>query len=359
MVPKGSVYRFLGNIQIGLGAFRASISPKTQNVIQERGRILKSGFQQKPLRQTFTRGQNSWLIATIFILSIPALVVGQFDKNPSTQLYFSEPTKLDDNTGLPLIRLADVQKHGKDSPNPWVTRGDSVYDITDWVAAHPGQGTIVNPFFADPERDGRLLTLTSRPRCAETPGDSLKDSLTENGTFYVRNHMWVPQVNEATYELTIELNNGDQKSYSLHDLKHQFKQHTLTSTLQCAGNRRKNMTTHAKKTNGLQWTTGAISTAEWEGVRLRDTLEDAGLNVRNIAEEEDAKHAQFVGLEAYGGSIPIDKAIDANGDVLLALKMNGEDLPPDHGYPLRVVVPGSVAARSVKWLKQVFIWFFF
>lgn len=109
----------------------------------------------------------------------------------------------------------------------------------------------------------------------------------------------------------------------------------------------------SKVTNGLQWTAGAISTAEWEGVKLKDVLADAGLKPDSLP--EDAKHAQFTGLEAYGASIPMSKAVDPHGDVLLAFRMNGEELPRDHGYPLRVIVPGNVAARSVKWLRKIVI----
>ncbi len=82
-------------------------------------------------------------------------------------------------------------------------------------------------------------------------------------------------------------------------------------------------------------------------------MADAGLDTQNVPKE--ARHAQFMGLEAYGASIPISKAVDPYGDVLLAFKMNGEVLPRDHGYPLRVVVPGNVAARSVKWLRKIVI----
>jgi sulfite oxidase len=312
-----------------------------------------------------------------------------------------ESTEAD--TKLPKFRLAEVKKHDASSGRPWVTKGRSVYDITDWVSAHPGGEVILraaggsidpyweiftihkkqdvydmleqfkigeidptdlvdgkvpadaieDPFLNDPVRDPRLRILTSQPCNAETPGEGLSEFLTPNDVFYVRNHMWVPVIEEPEHRLTIELPDGEEKSYTMEDLKERFPKHKITATLQCAGNRRKDMTDNAKKTNGLQWTAGAISSAEWEGVKLRDVLADAGLNLQNLP--GDARHAQFTGLEAYGSSIPIDKAIDPHGDVLLAFKMNGEDLPRDHGFPLRVIVPGNVAARSVKWLRKIVI----
>lgn len=299
--------------------------------------------------------------------------------------------------------LEEIKSHGKGSERPWVTRGRDVYDITDWVGAHPGGEIILNaaggsvdpywdifaihkkqdvyeileqfkigevdeadlvdglppsdeirdPFEFDPVRDPRLRVLTSKPCNAESPREALKGFITPNEVFYVRNHMWVPEVGKDEHQLTIELPNGEERTYSVQELKDKFRHYKVTATMQCAGNRRSDMTKYAKKTNGLQWEVGAISTAEWEGVRLRDVLADAGVNVNEP--NNDMKHTHFVGMEAYAASIPIEKAIDPYGDVLLAFKMNGEVLPRDHGYPLRTVVPGTVAARSVKWLQKIVV----
>lgn len=106
-----------------------------------------------------------------------------------------------------------------------------------------------------------------------------------------------------------------------------------------------------REASGLKWDVGAISNAEWRGPLLRDVLRDAGLDLDQPA--EDLHHAHFSGEDAYGASIPLEKAIDPRGDVLLACEMNGEVLPPDHGYPVRVVVPGNTGARSVKWVNQI------
>jgi sulfite oxidase len=333
------------------------------------------------------------------------------------------PSTDDRDPSLPRFRLADIRKHDASSSEPWVTFGDKVYNITDWIAAHPGGDvilraagasiepywnifsihkaphvreileqyligfidvadlgpdglpaaeTVEDPFVNDPVRDPRLITHTAKPRNAEPPNEELDRTFrTPNDLFYVRHHMWVPVVEESKADehlLTIELPDGDVKQYTLEDLKTKFPTHKVTAVLQCSGNRRNDMTRHAGKTNGLQWGVGAISNAEWEGVRLSDVLADAGLNVRDAtsptrkgspaSEDEvdaNAMHAQFTGLEAYGASIPLAKALDPRGDVLLAFGMNGETLPRDHGFPLRAVVPGNVAARSVKWLSKIVI----
>ncbi|KAG1660290.1 hypothetical protein FOA52_006757 [Chlamydomonas sp. UWO 241] len=111
-----------------------------------------------------------------------------------------------------------------------------------------------------------------------------------------------------------------------------------------------------KPVKGLNWGAGAISTASWGGVLLRDVLDYAGF-------EESAPgvaHIHFVGLdndpltgEVYAASIPVHKAASRECDVLLAFEMNGGPLPRDHGAPVRLVAPGIIGARNVKWLGRV------
>ncbi|KAL9579568.1 MAG: hypothetical protein Q9203_006636 [Teloschistes exilis] len=301
-----------------------------------------------------------------------------------------------------IFRLDDVRKHGHDAARKWITKGNKVYDITDWIPGHPGGEIILravggsvdqywniftihnkqevydilesycigqvdpqdlidgkvpveqidDPFKNDPERNRELVIHSSRPFNAETPADALNAFITPDGLFYVRQHMWVPEVDEAHHKIVIELADGEEKEYSLQELKAKFKEVTITATLQCSGNRRKHMTDEAHSTDGIQWNAGAISNAEWTGVRLSDVLKDAGLQIEDLP-AENIKHVQFTGAEAYGASIPIEKAIDQFGDVLLVYAMNSQPLPLDHGYPLRLIAPGNVAARSVKWITRV------
>ena len=311
--------------------------------------------------------------------------------------------ELEQPAGKRTIRLTELKEHGQDAERPWVARGTSVYDITDWIGGHPGGDVILraaggsvepywkiftihqkqdvydilepyrigsidpqdltdgqlpadsieDPFVDDPVRNPRLQAHTDRPCNAETPASELSAFLTPNKIFYVRNHLWVPPLDRDSHNLVIELGDGEEKSYTMEDLKTKFKQFKVTATLQCSGNRRKHMTEGARPASGLQWDVGAIGNAEWTGPRLRDVLADAGLPLDDPP--EDAQHAHFVGAESYGASIPLTKAIDPRGDVLLACSMNGEDLPPDHGFPVRVIVPGHVAARSVKWVKRIVV----
>jgi sulfite oxidase len=309
---------------------------------------------------------------------------------------------------LPQYRISEIRQHDANSESPWVIHGNKVYDITNWIDAHPGghvilraaggsidpywdiftihktqyiydilaqyqigvvheadlvdgkpsQEDIEDPFANDPSRDPTLIVKTPKPCNAETPGEALDGHfLTPNELFYVRNHMWVPKVDQGgeNHVLTIELIDGTTKEYTLKDLKAKFPKHSVTAVLQCSGNRRKDMSEGSgRKANGLPWSVGAISNATWEGVRLADVLADAGLDLSTaMAGTSETKHVHFSALEAYGASVPIKKAIDPQGDVLLAYGMNGKTLPPDHGFPLRSIVPGHVAARSVKWLNHI------
>ncbi|KAG9749044.1 phosphoglycerate mutase-like protein, partial [Aureobasidium melanogenum] len=225
-------------------------------------------------------------------------------------------------------------------------------DPRDLVEGKAPNDEVDDPFKKDPERSDALIVRSSRPCNAETPKDQLETFITPSDQHYVRNHLWVPPLQDAeSHRLTIELNDGTEKEYSVRDLRNNFQHHTITATLQCSGNRRAHMSAEAQATSGLQWDVGAISNTEWTGVRLRDVLQDAGLQVDELP--EDVKHIQFMGAEAYGASVPAIKALDRYGDVLLVFEMNGEPLMPDHGYPLRLLCPGHVAARSVKWLQKI------
>jgi DMSO/TMAO reductase YedYZ molybdopterin-dependent catalytic subunit len=138
---------------------------------------------------------------------------------------------------------------------------------------------------------------------------------------------------------------------SLRDL-HQMRSQTLVVTLECAGNGR---SLFSPPTPGEQWQLGAVSTAEWTGVPLAEVLERAGVRAGacevkfrgadkgRVDHQAEAQH--------FERSLPLDEALSSGA--LLAYAMNGEALPLEHGYPLRLVVPGWYGVASVKWLTEI------
>lgn len=185
------------------------------------------------------------------------------------------------------------------------------------------------------------------PTNLETPLQRLDGVLTPTELFFVRNHAPTPRIDAASYRLQVT---GDAVSSALDltvdDLRG-MPSRSVVAYLECAGNWRSFFGSVLGRTaSGGQWGTGAVGCATWTGVPLRDVLELAGVT-------DDAVDVLLVGLDdgEFSRPMPIEKAL--HPDTILAYRMNGEELPADHGFPVRGIVPGWVASSSVKWLGRI------
>jgi DMSO/TMAO reductase YedYZ molybdopterin-dependent catalytic subunit len=200
--------------------------------------------------------------------------------------------------------------------------------------------------------DDGLVVRRAHPLNCETSLPALiGGTVMPNASFYVRNHFQIPDLNPAEWRLSVGGMVHRPLSLSLRDLTNMPSQ-TQAVTLECAGNGRFQLNPPVK---GEQWNFGAVSTAEWTGVPLAEVLNRAG--IRQGAQEVLFRGIDRGSVEGLRDSIPFERSLSldaARGNgVLLAYAMNGAPLPAQHGYPLRVIVPGWYAVASVKWLSAI------
>jgi DMSO/TMAO reductase YedYZ molybdopterin-dependent catalytic subunit len=211
--------------------------------------------------------------------------------------------------------------------------------------------------FQIPGKHSDLIVLNDRPLNMETPAHLLDDKVTPGDKFFVRNNGLPPEeadINVDQWTLTIEGEAARQKkTYSIQELKQRFAEHTYQLVLECGGNGRSEYNPPAK---GNQWSVGAVGCAAWTGVRLKDVLEDVGIKSNAVYIGYYGKDRHVSGnpeKEAISRGVPIEKAMQEES--LIAWAMNGQDIPYQNGYPLRLVFGGWPASCSGKWLSRIVI----
>lgn len=191
------------------------------------------------------------------------------------------------------------------------------------------------------------------PLNAETSPLAWSEPVTRIAHHYVRSNFTVPDIAPSDYALTVEGAVAKPLSLTLEALRG-MAQHDLVVTMECAGNDRLGL---RPLPAGEPWQSGAVSTARWRGVRLRDVLAQAGLAndvVEIVAEGADRGPRDDAATRddvVFARGLPRDVAL--HEDTLLALEMNGEPLPQLHGAPVRLVVPGWYGMANVKWVTRL------
>lgn len=295
--------------------------------------------------------------------------------------------------GGQLENYWNLYRQHYNSPTPKMLLGQMCIGRLDPkdVAENKRNRDTSDPYCNDPDVSPVLRCIQAKPVNAEPPGPLLGHSwLSPSSVFFVRNHHPVPTVSksDSEYKIEIQIGEEDPVSLSLDQIKKIFKKQEVVATIQCGGNRREEMSI-LEPTAGTPWRIGALSNARWEGAYLSDVLRYLGMKNSKIRSKEsdfddgdcgqddydrcDALlirmstliestlnffrvglgHVHFKGIDDMCASIPTVKAMKREGDVLLAYSMNGEDIPPFHGYPLRAIIPGHAGVRSVKHLHKI------
>jgi DMSO/TMAO reductase YedYZ molybdopterin-dependent catalytic subunit len=191
------------------------------------------------------------------------------------------------------------------------------------------------------------------PFNAETRVESLEASVTPPGRHYVRSNFAVPDLPPDTYRLVVDGAVRTPVTLDLAALR-AMPAHELAVTMECAGNDRLGM---RPVPAGEPWASGAVGTAVWGGVRLRDVLLAAGVRadacelVVTGADRGPRDDARTPGDVSFARGLPLEVAL--HEDTLLALTMHGAPLPPEHGAPVRLIVPGWYGMASVKWVTSL------
>ena len=196
--------------------------------------------------------------------------------------------------------------------------------------------------------ENKMRVLTEKPLNAETPVEALRSWITANAVFFHRNQSEMKSaVALPDWRLTVEGEVENPREFGFEELL-RLPKAIAANTLECSGNGRSLL---REKASGNPWTIGGVGNAVWGGIWLKDLL-------RIVRPRGTARHVAFEGMdEPYGAaklkfirSIPLDKALTST---LLAFEMNGEPLPLEHGFPLRVLALGWTGANCAKWLKRI------
>jgi DMSO/TMAO reductase YedYZ molybdopterin-dependent catalytic subunit len=227
--------------------------------------------------------------------------------------------------------------------------------VTSAPAARAGAPAIVKPlppeWFVDFGTNAEMRWDSVDPRARLTPQERL----------FVRNHTVTPSLTRESYALEVYGGGLATPRAAADAVRLSFAQlrampsTTIEAAHECTGNGRSFFASQqGQQVSGTAWTLGAVGTVRWEGVRLAEVLRRVGVSPEAVSVQAAGLDPSYVSGGVDHGRVrrpfPISKALD---DALLAWGMNGEELLPDHGFPLRLVLPGWVGIASIKWLGSL------
>jgi len=198
---------------------------------------------------------------------------------------------------------------------------------------------------------GDLNVLSEDPLCAGVFLSDLDAPVSPTGNHFIRSHFAAPQINFSDWSLLVTGDVENPLDLRYDDLL-KMPSHEILSVMECAGNSRSTMQPPAE---GVQWDNGGVGVSRWKGVPVKTLLEQASL--KSVATDvlfegaDSGTEPHGDGPMCYAMSVPLEKLMEP--DTILAYEINGEALPKDHGFPLRLLVPGWYGMASVKWLTKI------
>ena len=227
-----------------------------------------------------------------------------------------------------------------------------ITNVQDW-ASYTGEGVDETPYGLPIEFEKDVIRrnvpwLTADPISSInfTPIHALEGTITPQGCAFERHHSGAIEMRKDEYRLMINGLVDQELVFSYEDLE-RFPRENHVYFCECAANT--GMEWAGAQLNGVQFTHGMIHNMEYTGVPLRVLLQEAGLNAAGDLKDKWV-YVEGADASSNGRSIPMEKALD---DVLVAFKANGEALRKEHGYPVRIVVPGWEGNMWVKWLRRI------
>jgi len=214
------------------------------------------------------------------------------------------------------------------------------------AAANGGQSRQVRGGSGIPTDAHGMIVYSEEYVTREMPVSLLDSWITPTEHFFVRNNEHMPQIDLAEWKLTITGEVARPLTLTMDELL-KMESHSVTNTLECAGNGR---AFFQPRIRGVPWSRGGVGNAVFRGLSLGALLQRAGA-------KSSARHVAFIGARLpspdspFMRSIPIGKALDP--DTIVATDMNGAPLTPEHGYPARALVPGWIGSASIKWLTEI------